>query len=80
VCLGDRVRKYRLDLGVERRELGRLRCASPSGAQRGEARRYGIWIRSPRPPGEHVGELDLECSKAVAVGWERDHHRESFVA
>jgi hypothetical protein len=50
--LGDRVRKYRLDLGVERRGLGRLRCASfergaraRSEPRREEARRGAVRIR-----------------------------------
>jgi len=38
-CLGDRVRKYRLDLAVERRELDRLRCASSKRGEGNEQRR-----------------------------------------
>ena len=50
VCLEDRVRNYRLDLGVERRESGRLRCASSergegSKLRREEARRNVRLIR-----------------------------------
>jgi hypothetical protein len=39
VCLGVRVRKYRLDLGVGHPGLDRLRCASPERGERSEPRR-----------------------------------------